>query len=46
MSTIEPNAVERRSYKQDEYEYLLNDEGKTVWIVKGPRMLKDPPRIS
>ena len=44
MSTIEPNAAERRSYKQDECEYLLNDEGKTVWIVKGPRMLKDPPK--
>ncbi len=36
MSTIEQGASERRNYKQGGYEYLLNDEKKTAWIVKAP----------
>lgn len=38
MSTIELDSSERRNYKQGGYEYLLNHEEKTAWIVKAPRI--------
>ena len=38
MGTIAQDASERRNYKQNGYKYLLNDEEKTAWIVKGPRI--------
>ena len=38
MSTISQSTEERRSYKQGGCVYLLNDEAKTAWIVKGPRI--------
>ena len=38
MGTIEQDASERRNYKQGGCEYLLNDEERTAWIVKGPRI--------
>ena len=38
MSTIDQDASKRRNYKQGGCEYLLNDEERTAWIVKGPRI--------
>lgn len=38
MGTIEQDASERRNYKQGGCEYLLNDEERTAWIVKGSRI--------
>ena len=38
MSTIEQDASKRRNYKQGGCEYLLNDDERTAWIVKGPRI--------
>lgn len=38
MNTENQDSTERRSYKQDGCEYLLNDEAKTAWIAKGPRI--------
>ena len=38
MSTIEQDASKRRNYKHGGCEYLLNDEERTAWIVKGPRI--------
>lgn len=37
-STIDQPASERRQYKMGGCEYLLNDEARTAWIVKGPRI--------
>lgn len=38
MDTTNQKASERRKYKQDGFKYLLNDEEKTAWIVKAPRI--------
>ena len=38
MSTIDQPYTERRKCKLGRCEYLLNDEAKTAWIVKGPRI--------
>lgn len=38
MSTLSQPKEERRTYKAKGCEYLLNDEEKTAWIVKGPRI--------
>ena len=38
MGTIAQDASERRNYKQGGCEYLLNDEKKTAWMVKAPRI--------
>ncbi len=38
MGTIEQDVSERRNYKHGGCEYLLNDEERTAWIVKGPRI--------
>ena len=38
MSTLNQPREERRTYKGKGYEYLLNDEEKTAWIVRAPRI--------
>jgi len=38
MSTVEQKAAERRQCWHKGCEYLLNDEARTAWIVKGPRI--------
>lgn len=38
MSTLNQPREERRTYKAKGYEYLLNDEEKTAWILRAPRI--------
>lgn len=38
MSTLTQPKEERRAYSHKGCEYLLNDEKKTAWIEKGPRI--------
>lgn len=38
MSTLNQPMEERRAYRHKGCEYLLNEEKKTAWIVKGPRI--------